>query len=161
MKYINNEMIGNVDVIECKLKAYDIPTYWKEFNIVNHNKLYRVGPLQNYITDDEYLNYCENDILYLNNDMINVDILHSVAFSTNESSKTITFKFDFVRAEYSKDLEDILVDELTPCLKADMNILLDMFLKDCIKTSRKISTTFVDGCLRVFYDYDIIKEEEK
>ena len=63
MKNFNNEMLTNIDVIECTVKGYELPVSWHEFNVLAGTTLYRVVPLRNFITEEEYMSYCEDPCL--------------------------------------------------------------------------------------------------
>lgn len=163
MKNFNNEMLTNVDVIECVVKGYELPVAWHEFNVLAGTTLYRVAPLRNFITEEEYMSYCEDPCLItLNDDLITADILYAITFNSYTRSKSIDVEFIIINKEkeYSKELLDILENEVVPLIHYDNTNVKKKFLEDCDTSNSSSEGLSVVDRFRCWTEYPYAKSDE-
>ena len=163
MKNFNNEMLTNVDVIECVVKGYELPVAWHEFNVLAGTTLYRVAPLRNFITEEEYMSYCEDPCLItLNDDLITADILYAITFNSYTRSKSIDVEFIIINKEkeYSKELLDILENEVVPLIHYDNINVKKNFLEECDISNPSSEGLSVVDRFRCWTEYPYAKHDE-
>lgn len=163
MRNLNNEMLTNVDVIECVVKGYELPVAWHEYNVLAGTTLYRVAPLMNFITEEEYMSYCEDPCsLILNSNLITADILYAITFNSCIRSKSIDVEFIVVNKEKecSKELFDILEKEVVPLIHYDNINPKKNFLEDCDTSNPKSDTLSVVNRFRCWTEYPYAKHDE-
>lgn len=163
MKNFNNEMLTNVDTIECVVKGYELPVSWHEFNVLAGNTLYRVAPLRNFITTEEFMSYCEDPCsLILNYNLITADILYAVSYNTYTKSKSIDIEFIIINneKEYPEELFKILENEVVPLIHYDHRNVKENFLEDCDISNPKSDTLSIVNRFRCWTDYQYAKRDE-
>ena len=163
MKNFNNEMLTNVDVIECVVKGYELPVAWHEYDVLAGTTLYRVAPLRNFITEEEYMSYCEDPCsLILNSDLITADILYAITFNSCIRSKSIDVEFIVVNKEKecTKELFDILEKEVVQLIHYDNANVKKNFLEDCDTSNASSDAISVVDRLRCWTEYLYAKNDE-
>lgn len=159
MRDLNNEMIGNVDTIECKAYGYEVPVTWTEYIVLANKVMYRFAPLENYISDDEIILFRKGEIpiLDLDKNLITADALYSVELNTEEEGvAALLYRFNFVTDKpISKRAVEIISDELVECIRNNENIIT-WFSGNITDKPKNKKVVMTDSYLEVSMDYNIV-----